>query len=454
MDTTSPMILPEAVAALIARLRAAGHEAYIVGGSVRDALRGIPPHDYDMATDATPEEMKTVFHDYRLIETGIKHGTVTVLVGREPYEITTYRVDGAYPDHRHPGDVTFTRSLREDLARRDFTVNAIAYAPEVGYIDPFGGIADIEGGILRAVGNPVERFTEDALRILRALRFASVLGYQIEEQTAAGARACKHLLSYVSRERVGDEILKLLVGDSCAEVLRTYPDILGECLGDILPMLDCPQHTPYHLFGVWEHTVRVVTGLAKDPILRFAGLYHDVAKPACRKTDATGQDHFKGHPEKGAEIAERAAKTLRFDRASRERLVLLVRLHDERFAPSEARVLRLLSDIGYESFLDWCALREADNAAQNPENPVIRKEGARIRQIREMGMRLEGEGACYRLSDLKISGGDILKETSLRGVAVGKALSALLGAVMDGEVRNEHDALLVYLRQTLLKTLL
>lgn len=453
MNTVSPMVLPEAVTELIARLRAAGHDAYIVGGSVRDALRGIPPHDYDMTTDATPEEMKAVFRDYRLIETGIRHGTVTVLAGGESYEITTYRVDGAYPDHRHPGDVTFTRSLREDLARRDFTVNAIAYAPEAGYVDPFGGIADLGAGILRAVGDPVERFTEDALRILRALRFASVLGYQIEETTAAGARACKHLLTYVSRERVREELLKLLTGDACAEVLRAYPDILGVCLKEIPPMVDCPQNTPYHLYSVWEHTIRVVTGLPKDPILRFAGLYHDAAKPACRKTDAKGQDHFKGHPEAGAETVRRVADELRFDRKSRERLILLVRLHDDRFAPGEARVLRLLSDIGYDNFLDWCALREADNAAQNPENPVIRQEGAYIREIREMGIRLEHEGACYRLSDLRLGGSDILKETSLRGAAVGEALSALLEAVIDGKVHNEREALLIYLRERLLPKL-
>ena len=439
------MRLPTSVGAVLGKLRHAGYEAYIVGGSVRDALRGLTPHDYDMTTSATPEEVKAVFAGDRVVETGIKHGTVTVMASGEPVEITTYRVDGDYRDHRHPDSVTFTRSLEEDLARRDFTMNAIAYAPGVGFVDPFGGCADIDAHIIRAVGEPERRFEEDALRILRALRFSSTLGFAIEEATAAAAYQKRDLLLNVSAERVREEVMKLLGGDGAGEVLRRYADILAVRLPEIRPMIGCAQHTPYHLFDVWEHTVRVVEGLPKDPLLRLAGLYHDAAKPACKSTDHNGQDHFHGHPAKSAVLLDERMAALRFDNKSRERAVLLVRLHDERQKPSDARILRLLSDIGYENFLLLCDLRTADNAAHNGAYPAIREEAKQIREMRERGMALVAAGACYRIADLAVSGRDITDATPYRGHEIGDALHYLLSAVMDGTVKNEREPLLAYL---------
>lgn len=445
MVTSTPMTLPKSVGAALEKLRGAGYEAYIVGGSVRDALRGVTPHDYDMTTSATPEEVEAVFAGCRVVETGIRHGTVTVLLQGEPVEITTYRVDGDYRDHRHPDSVTFTRSLEEDLARRDFTMNAIAYAPGVGYVDPFGGREDIDAGIIRAVGDPARRFEEDALRILRALRFASVLGFTVEEKTAEAAVQKQELLTRVSGERVREELLKLLGGKAVADVLRRYAGILAVCLPEIARTFGCPQHTPYHLYDVWEHTVRVVAALPEDPVLRLAGLYHDVGKPLTRTTDHSGQDHFYGHPAIGAEALDLRMRELKSDRRSRERAVLLVRRHDERFEPSDARILRLLSEIGYENFLSLCDLRAADNAAQNGGNPAVAETAKQIRATRARGEALVAAGACFRMADLAVNGRDLTAATRYRGHELGDALHCLLDAVMNGAVPNERDALLAYL---------
>lgn len=448
MHTDPLMPLPYPIDAALARLRAAGYEAYIVGGAVRDALRGITPHDYDMTTSATPEEVKAVFSDERVIETGLRHGTVTVRLADCPIEITTYRIDGPYQDHRHPTEIRFTRSLKEDLARRDFTMNAIAYAPDVGYVDPFGGIGDIRRHVIRSVGKAETRFEEDALRILRAIRFSAVLGFSIVPDTAAAARNTCGLLSHVSGERIRDELMKMLVGAHVGAVLRSYADILVAPLPELRPLLSCPQHTPYHLYDAWEHTVRVVENLPQDPVLRLAGLYHDAGKPLCRSTDRNGQDHFYDHPKKSAELLDARMEALHLDRASRERARLLVLLHDHRFKPNDAKVLRLLSEIGYDRFVDYCALRTADNCAQNAEHPIIAQSAEQIADIATRGARLQAAGACYRIRDLAIDGRLLLAETSLRGHEVGDALRALLEAVMDGKVANEKTALLTYLRES------
>lgn len=446
MHRDLPMSLPRPIDAALSRLRAAGYEAYVVGGAVRDALRGITPHDYDMTTSATPEEVKAVFSDERVIETGLRHGTVTVRLEDCPIEITTYRIDGPYRDHRHPTEICFTRSLKEDLARRDFTMNAIAYAPEVGYVDPFDGIGDIRRRVIRSVGKAETRFEEDALRILRAIRFAAVLGFSISPDTAVAARSTCGLLSHVSGERIRDELMKMLVGAHIGAVLRTYADILTAPLPELRPLLSCPQETPYHLYDAWEHTVRVVEGLPADPILRLAGLYHDAGKPLCRSTDHNGQDHFYGHPQKSADLLDARMDALHLDRASRERAHLLVLLHDHRFKPSDAKVLRLLSEIGYDRFVDYCALRAADTRAQNAAHPVIAQSAEQIADIAARGARLQAAGACYRICDLAIDGKRLLAETPLRGYEIGDALRTLLEAVMDGKVENEATALMTYLR--------
>ena len=436
-----PMPVPQGAQGVMNALTDRGYEVYVVGGCVRDHLRGIPPHDYDMTTDATPEEMTAVFAQMRCIETGLKHGTLTVLSDGEPYEVTTYRVDGEYVDHRHPQEVTFTRQLTGDLARRDFTMNAIAYHPATGYVDPYGGMADIAAGIIRAVGEPKKRFEEDALRILRAIRFASVTGFEIEERTKAALFESKHLLTHISVERIREELLKLLTGDQVVSILREYREIIAVCLPEVIPMFDCPQNTPYHLFDVWEHSIQVVGRLPKDPFLRFVGLIHDIAKPAMRTTDKFGQDHFKGHPQTGATMAKALFERLRFDNKSVERAYTLVYHHDDRTPCKRNKVLRLLSKVGYENFLTLCTLAKADSLSQNTAHPVNIQNRATLEETRALGIALEAEGACYRISSLAIGGKEVISLTGAKGPLVGLTLDTLLKDVMDGKVENTKEAL-------------
>ncbi len=437
----TPMPLPESCLAVMRELTGAGFRVYTVGGSVRDHLRGIAPHDYDMTTDATPDEMRRVFAGMRLIETGARHGTVTVLCEGEPYEVTTYRVDGAYADHRHPDSVSFTKDLTGDLARRDFTMNAIAFHPEEGYIDPFGGMGDIDAQIIRTVGNPEKRFEEDALRILRALRFAAVLGFTIEDSTRAAIFASRGLLRNISAERIRDELMKLLGGKNAAQILREYREVIAVCIPELIPLFGCPQNTSYHIYDVWEHTLRVVDNLPQEPLLRLMGLLHDIGKPACRTTDAAGTDHFKGHAPVGAEIADGILARLRFDNKSRDCVRAVILHHDDRTTARRPEILRLLAAIGYPNFLLLLALEEADTRAHNPASPATRSGLNRIAHTRALGMELETAGACYRLRDLAMDGAYILAHTPLRGAAVGAALNRLLDAVIDGSCENTPDAL-------------
>ncbi len=400
-----PMTLPDGVCEIMSCLTQAGYEAYVVGGCVRDALRGITPHDYDMTTNATPEEMKQVLNAYRLIETGIRHGTLTVLVGREAYELTTYRVDGDYRDHRHPTDVTFTRSLTEDLARRDFTMNAIAYHPERGYADPFDGIADITQGVIRAVGEPRLRFEEDALRILRVLRFAATLNYTIDEKTAKAAYETRELLLHVSRERCRDELCKLLLGAHAARILRDFHPILQVCL----PALTPPD----------DRTLSALRVLSEDPILRLV----------CLMRPSFGDDPVR---------MEALMRDLRFDSLSRRRAIDLAEFIRTPLTTEVRDICRLLTKIEPDTILDLCTLTEA-----LAEEPAVREEAAAMRATT---LRIITESIPYRITHLAVSGKDVLSVTPLRGAAVGAALSSLLTAVIDGEVENSRPALLRYLK--------
>ena len=436
------MQLPSAVSELLSRLRACGYEGYLVGGCTRDTLMGIPPHDYDITTSATPDEMKEVFSGYRLIETGVKHGTLTVRVGDENYELTTYRIDGTYSDSRHPDAVSFTRSLEEDLARRDFTMNAIAYSPETGYVDPFGGQADTKARLIRAVGEPTRRFEEDALRILRALRFSSVLGFAIEEKTAEAVFALQDRLTLVAPERVREELLKLLCGRGASSVLRRFASVFTVIIPELAPMMGCAQNTPYHLYDVWEHTLHVIDAVEPTALLRMTALLHDIEKPSSRTTDADGRDHFKGHEVRGAKTALSVLSRLRFDRRTRERIALLISLHDERPAPTEENALRLLSRIGEEAFDQLCLLRMADASAQSACSAETLDDVRRLREAADAALRA---GIPYTVSALAVDGDDILA-VGLKGKAVGRMLSELLDAVISRKVENTKPALLAYIK--------
>ena len=435
--------LSPGAAKALALLQAAGYEAWIVGGCVRDALLGLPPKDYDLTTSALPEETQRVFAAYPRIETGLRHGTVTVLLEGEPLEITTYRVDGAYSDARHPDGVTFTRSLRQDAARRDFTINAMAYAPGQGLQDFFGGQADLARGILRAVGAAEKRFREDALRILRALRFASVLDFTLEGETARAARACAPLLAAVSAERVSGELGKLLCGKAAGRVLRDYPDVLGVVLPEILPMVGLDHRNPHHCYDVWTHTTVAVDHVPPELPLRLAMLLHDIGKPDTFSLGEDGQGHFYGHPRRSVELAEGILSRLRFPRRTRERVLTLVRYHDAVLEESPQRVRRWLNKLGPEVFFDLLAIQGGDAAAQAPAYCTRLDH---LRRLETLARQVLDQAPCLTVRDLAVGGEDLLA-LGYRGPAIGRALRALLDQVLSETVSNEKNALLQRLAQ-------
>ena len=336
--------IPAYVRETLTALETAGHQAYCVGGCVRDSLLGRMPEDWDVTTSALPEETMKVFGN-RAIPTGLKHGTVTVCCQEGKVETTTFRRDGVYADHRHPEQVTFTPDLTEDLARRDFTVNAMATDLRGTVYDPFDGQADLQEGILRCVGDPERRFSEDALRILRCLRFAAVLGFSIEPETGKALLTCRNLLREMAPERVHEELTKLLCGPWAASVLRRYPDVIGAVLPEILPMVGFDQRNPHHCYDVWEHTLHALDAAPPDPVLRWTVLFHDMGKPECFALDTQGVGHFMGHGVVSRRIADGVMDRLRFDNAAKERIGELVEWHDHRVEtgkgyPPDAEPLR------------------------------------------------------------------------------------------------------------------
>ena len=444
------MNLPVPVATLLNRLKEAGFSAYVVGGCVRDSLLGLQPHDWDICTSALPEQMQRVFEGFHTVETGLKHGTLTIVVNHEPYEVTTFRVDGEYTDHRHPDSVRFVDDLTQDLARRDFTVNAMAWSPETGLADPFGGQRDLSDGLIRAVGIPEQRFEEDALRILRALRFAAVYGFEIESATSAALRQMAPDLSRVAGERIRVELLKLLCGSAAGEILREYPDVLSEIIPEIRPMIGYDQQNHHHSYDLWEHTVRGIEGVPPDPVLRLTMLLHDTGKPVVRTTDEKGEGHYFGHPKVSAEIAAKTAEVLHLDNAFRDRLCLLVLHHDTPLRTQGGEIntdrsflLRRLNRFGEQNlralFLIHCSDRIATGYS------TAEREKARLAERTAALDALLAEQPCFTLKDLAVNGRD-LTAAGFKGKAVGEALQFLLEAVMDGKVPNEKTALLAYLQ--------
>ncbi len=431
-------ILSKEAKAVISRLRKAGYEAFAVGGCVRDMIMERECQDTDITTSALPEEVKEVFSDLRTADTGIKHGTVTVIVGGIPLEITTYRIEQGYSDGRHPDKVIFTRSLREDLKRRDFTVNSIAFSPEEGFIDPFGGKQDIERKIIRCVGNPTERFTEDSLRILRGLRFSSVLGFEIEKNTAEAMRECKELLRAVSEERIFSELSKLLCGKNVRSIIVNFSDILEVILPEIKGMKGFDQHNFHHIYDILTHTAVVTESISPVTHLRFAALFHDCGKTDCFSLDENGIGHFYSHPSLSAEKAEKALLRLRSDTKTRENVVKLVRVHDSPIEESERIIKKRLRSMGEELFFDLIKLQRADTKGLAPEFHG-REEHFNIleKMAREI---IEGE-ECFSLRDLKINGNDLIKE-GFSGKEIGKALSLALEAVIDEKIRNDKEELI------------
>lgn len=420
-----------------------GYEAYVVGGCTRDMIMGRECDDTDITTSALPEEIKEAFSDFRTVDTGIKHGTVTVLIDGIPLEITTYRTEKGYSDGRHPDEVIFTRSLEEDLRRRDFTVNSIAYCPEKGFIDPYGGREDIERKIIRCVGKPKERFAEDSLRILRGLRFASVLSFEIEKNTAEAMRECKELLTIVSKERIFSELSKLLCGRNVKYILVNYSDILEVILPEIKGMKNFNQHNFHHIYDILEHTAVVTENIPPVPHLRFAALFHDCGKTDCFSLDENGTGHFYSHPSISARKAEQALLRLKSDTKTREKVIKLVKVHDTPIEESERIIKKRLRSMGHELFFDLVKLQRADTKGLAPEFHG-REEHFDI--LEKMAKQIVESEDCFSLKDLKINGNDLIKE-GFKGKEIGTALSTALEAVIDGKVKNEKEMLLAFFLQ-------
>ena len=440
--------IPSPVREILETLEAAGHRAWCVGGCVRDALLGRIPEDWDVTTAARPEETMALFGD-RAVPTGLRHGTVTVRTAAGGVEVTTLRRDGAYRDHRRPESVAFTDSLEEDLRRRDFTVNAMAADLAGDLYDPLGGRADLAAGVLRCVGDPDRRFDEDALRILRGVRFAAQLGFAIHPDTAAAIHRNRALLGDIAPERIWTELKKLVTGARAAEVLRSYPDVIGVFWPEVLPMVGFDQRNRHHCYDVWEHTLHALAAIPPEVELRLAMLLHDIGKPNCFTVDERGQGHFYGHPAESARLAGEMLRRLRADNATAETVVRLVAWHDKNIPRTRPAIARALGKLGERDLRRLLDVKRADNLAQAPDCRVVQGEIDRAEAILN---QLLAEGACVSLRQLAVNGRDLLG-LGLSGPAVGKALQALLDAVMDGDLPNERQALLAAVRGQRAETL-
>ena len=439
------MDMPKNVDTAINLLQSAGFEAYAVGGCVRDSLLGKTPNDWDITTSAKPEDMKSVFAEFRCIDTGIKHGTVTVVIDGEPLEITTFRLDGEYEDNRHPKSVTFTSDLGADLGRRDFTVNAMAYSKMTGTVDLFGGQNDLKNGIIRCVGDPDRRFNEDALRILRALRFASALDFEIEEKTAQSLLKNRALLGNISEERIAKELLKLVCGKGAKRILTDFAPVLFEILPELQPMYKNSHDNPHHCYDIYEHTLIAVESIDPEPTLRFAMLLHDCGKPAVKKFDENGVAHFYGHQRISAEISAQILARLKVSNKFRDEILFLVSNHDrwELYENTE-KMPRYLSKFGLDGVLNLLKVMRADVLAQSPE---YRYRLDKIADAEEIAKNLAAQKPCLSLSELQINGRTLMDIGIPQGRKLGAVLAQLLDEVIDGVTKNTQEALTTRARE-------
>ena len=457
--------IPTGAAYILQQLNKHGYEAYIVGGCVRDSLLGKQPNDWDITTSAKPEEVKAIFH--RTIDTGIQHGTVTVLVDREilddgsgslashtdyAFEVTTYRVDGVYTDHRRPESVCFTASLEEDLKRRDFTINAMAYNPEQGVIDIFSGQEDLEKGIIRCVGEASERFDEDALRILRAVRFAAQLDFVIENQTREAMRDQAKFLKDISAERICTELTKMIVSKHPERLEEAYElGLTNIFLPEFDRMMQTPQNNPYHLYDVGRHTLQVMRAVSATPVLRYAALLHDVGKPECKTTDETGVDHFYGHQELSAKMARTILRRIKLDNDTIDQVCSLVRNHDYGLSgdgPGMKSFRRFVAQLGAEHFADFLEIRKGDMAGQSAYHLEQRRQV--IAHMEAMYAEIIEQKQCLKLSELEISGKDLIAIGVKPGPDMGRILKALLDRVLEEPELNTREQLLAIVKESYL----
>lgn len=436
--------LPEKVIMIIENLQIHGFEAYAVGGCVRDSILAKKPQDWDITTSAKPQEIKSLFK--RTVDTGIKHGTVTVLIGKESFEVTTYRIDGAYDDNRHPKEVVFTNKLEEDLKRRDFTINAMAYNDETRLVDPFGGMKDLNYHTIRCVGDPMERFGEDALRILRAVRFSAQLNFPIEPATAAAVRELAPTLDHISAERIQAELLKLLMSGHPERIQDAYElGITKIVLPEWDAMVGVKQNTPHHKYDVAEHTLHALKNVKKDKLLRLTMLFHDMGKPYTKTTDENGRDHFKGHALVSEEIARSVMHRLKFDNETIRNVTRLVCYHDYRMEATPQNVRRAMNRIGVDLFPYYLAVRMADVKAQSPYRR--REKIENIVEIREIYQDTLLNGDCVTLHDLAVTGKDLMEIGMKPGRELGAMLGELLEWVLDDPECNKKEILCEYAKE-------
>lgn len=434
----TPMEIPEHVAVCLERLEKKKTPGYLVGGCVRDHILGNSPHDYDLCTAATPEKLKEIFSDYPLVLSGEKHGTIGVVFQKEVLEITTFRTEGTYEDGRHPDWVEFVPDLEADLSRRDFTVNAIAYNPQEGYIDPFDGLCDLQAGILRAVGNPEIRFTEDALRILRGIRFAVRFGLSVDKDTLQAMFSLKENMDNLAEERIFSELCKLLPLVDAEDLLLFQP-VLSYVLPELASCVNFCQHSPHHAYDVYTHTAYVVENTPKDLALRWAALLHDTGKPVVFTQDENGRGHFYGHAKESAKLADAALRRLKAPTALREEVVSLVAGHMDLWDANEKVLRRQLSKRGIDACKKQLALQRADYLSKGVPGDNAHLDFDAVEGLID---KIQAENACPRLSDLAVKGNDLMELGFAPGPRLGQVLEALLDLVLEGDLPNEKEALL------------
>lgn len=429
---------------IIQTLTGKGYDAYVVGGAVRDLIMGRAPHDYDIATSALPNQIKSSFPS--TIDTGLKHGTITVMDNHASFEVTTFRTDGTYTDARHPEKVEFIKDVKGDMLRRDFTINALAYNEKDGIIDCVGGIDDIKNKIIRCVGEPEVRFKEDALRMLRAVRFSVVLGFEIEEKTKTAIKKYSILIKKVSAERIREELEKILRSENPGGIITLHQ--LG-LLKHIIPELDIcfsvKQRNKYHLYNVGEHIIHAVASTPEDIIIRWAALLHDIGKPLCQSVDANGIIHFYGHHHESVRLADDILRRLRLDNDSRKNILTLIENHDIRIEPSLVGVKRIMARLGEDLFAKLLLLQEADNTAKNPK--FLPDKLAKINDIRVIYRKVLSERQPYVTSDLIINGRDLIKIGFRAGREIGDTLRCLLDEVLINPSLNNREYLITRAKQ-------
>ena len=434
------IFLPENVNQIIDILNNKGYEAFIVGGCVRDSLLGLTPYDWDICTSAKPEEIKCCFEDFNTFDTGIKHGTISIVIDKEVFEVTTFRIDGEYTDNRHPESVTFTDNITKDLARRDFTINAMAYNESQGLVDPFDGKTDLKNKLIRSVRNPDERFNEDALRIIRALRFASCYNLSIEEQTSASILKNAQLLSNIAVERISAEFNRLICGDGAEEILNKYRDVFAVFVPEIVPMFDYDQHTKHHNRDLWKHTTHSVASVDATVLLRITMLLHDLGKPNACKRDPDGTSHFKGHPKHSAKMAEEILRRLRYPADFIEKCITLIIYHDVRFSGTKRQIKHVMNAIGEDCVELLLKVQRADIMAQS--NYKHQEKLDKLDLACSIFKEILAEQSCFTLKQLEINGNDLINLGINDGRKIGSILKILLSLVIDEKIKNNKDELI------------